>query len=192
MTVWCVACLRHSPLNVTMDSNLRKQSNTERGHNDSGGWGFYLLKGKPVFSWNLLDLKRLGWGGPEALAPGKHTLQYDFKYDGLGMATLAFNNMSGIGRSGTGVLKVNGKVVAMRKMERTIPLLLQWDETFDVGAGRPVHPDAEALLAQRETALNHRRYLETAGDRQGEMTQRARYNNQRTMGKHQGRVKSGK
>ena len=26
-----VACLRRSPLNVTMDSDLRKQSNTERG-----------------------------------------------------------------------------------------------------------------------------------------------------------------
>jgi hypothetical protein len=25
MTVWCVACLRRSPLNVTTDSNLRKQ-----------------------------------------------------------------------------------------------------------------------------------------------------------------------
>src|SRR6266478_3737556 len=31
MAVWCVTCLRRSPPNVTMDSNLRKQSNTERG-----------------------------------------------------------------------------------------------------------------------------------------------------------------
>ena len=31
MAVWCVTCLRRSPSNVTMDSNLRKQSNTERG-----------------------------------------------------------------------------------------------------------------------------------------------------------------
>jgi arylsulfatase len=105
-----------------------------------GGWGFYLLKGKPVYVWNLLDLKRVRWEGAEALAPGKHTLEFDFEYDGLGIATLAFNNMSGIGRSGTGVLKVDGKVVATQKMERTIPLILQWDETFDVGAdtGTPV------------------------------------------------------
>jgi hypothetical protein len=48
-----------------------------------GGLGFYLLKGKPVFLWNLLDLKRLRWEGPETLAPGKHTLAFDFKYDGL-------------------------------------------------------------------------------------------------------------
>jgi arylsulfatase A-like enzyme len=105
-----------------------------------GGYGFYLLKSKPVFLWNLLDVKRVRWEGPDALTPGKHTLEFDFKYDGLGLATLAFNNMSGIGRSGTGVLKVDGKVVAEQNMEKTVPLILQWDETFDIGAdtGTPV------------------------------------------------------
>jgi arylsulfatase A-like enzyme len=105
-----------------------------------GGWGLYVLKGKPVYVWNLLDLKRVRWEGAEALAPGKHTLEFDFTYDGLGFATLAFNNVSGIGRSGTGVLKVDGKQVATQKMERTIPITLQWDESFDVGAdtGTPV------------------------------------------------------
>ncbi|HEY3278720.1 MAG TPA: arylsulfatase [Syntrophorhabdaceae bacterium] len=105
------------------------------------GYGFYLLKGKPIFLWNLVDLERIRWEGPEALTPGSHTLEFDFKYDGLGMGTLAFNNLSGIGRSGTGILKVDGKVVAERKMEHTIPLILQWDENFDVGAdtGTPVN-----------------------------------------------------
>jgi arylsulfatase A-like enzyme len=105
-----------------------------------GGYGFYLLKGKPVFLWNLVDLKRVRWEGPEVLSPGKHVLEFDFKYDGLGMGTLAFNNMSGIGRSGTGVLKVDGKVVLEQKMERTLPLILQWDENLDVGSdtGTPV------------------------------------------------------
>jgi len=36
-----------------------------------GGYGLYLLKGKPVFTWNLLDLKRVKWEGPDALSPGK-------------------------------------------------------------------------------------------------------------------------
>ncbi len=104
------------------------------------GYGFYVLKGKPVFLWNLVDLQRVRWEGPDALTPGKHTLEFDFKYDGLGMGTLAFNNFSGIGRGGTGVLKADGKVVAERKMERTLPLILQWDENFDIGAdtGTPV------------------------------------------------------
>jgi arylsulfatase A-like enzyme len=104
------------------------------------GYGFYLLKSKPVFLWNLADLTRARWESPEALTPGKHTLEFDFKYEGLGAGTLAFNNMSGIGRSGTGVLKVDGKEVARQKMEHTLPLILQWDETFDIGSdtGTPV------------------------------------------------------
>jgi len=28
------------------------------------GYGFYLLKGKPVFNWNLVGLKHVKWGGP--------------------------------------------------------------------------------------------------------------------------------
>ena len=92
-----------------------------------------MLKGKPVFTWNLLGLKIDKWQGPE-LAPGKHVLEFDFKYDGLGFATLAFGSPSGIGRSGTGVLKVDGKEVASQKMERTIPIILQFDESLDVGS----------------------------------------------------------
>ena len=48
--------------------------------------------------------------------------------------------MSGIGKGGTGTLKVDGKVVAEHRMERSVPLILQWDETFDIGAdtGTPV------------------------------------------------------
>ena len=48
--------------------------------------------------------------------------------------------MSGIGQGGTGVLKVDGKAVATQNMEHTLPLILQWDENFDVGAdtGTPV------------------------------------------------------
>jgi len=105
-----------------------------------GGYGFYLLKGKPVFTWNLVGLKRIKWQAPEALAPGTHTLEFDFKYDGLGMGTLTFNSLSGLGRSGTGVLKVDGNEVASQKMEQTIPLVLAWDENLDVGSdtGTPV------------------------------------------------------
>jgi arylsulfatase len=89
-----------------------------------GGYGLYLLKGKPVFTWNLLDLKRIKWEGQDVLAPGNHTIVFDFKYDGLGFATLAFNSVSGLGRPGIGTLTVDGKVVSAQTMERTIPLLI--------------------------------------------------------------------
>ena len=98
-----------------------------------GGYGFYVLKNKPVFLWNLVDVERIRWEGPE-LTPGKHTVEFDFKYDGLGAGTLVFGNYSGIGRGGTGVLKVDGKEVATKKMERSIPFILQFDETLDVGS----------------------------------------------------------
>ncbi len=104
------------------------------------GYGFYILKGKPIFLWNLVDLERIRWEGNESLTKGRHTLEFDFTYDGEGAGTLAFNSMTGIGRSGTGVLKVDGKEVARQKMAKTIPLIMQWDENFDIGSdtGTPV------------------------------------------------------
>ncbi len=87
-----------------------------------GGYGLYLLKGVPVFTWNLIELERVKWQGKDALAPGKHTLEFDWKYDGPGP-----------GKSGTGTLKVDGKVVDTHKMARSIPLVIPWDETFNVG-----------------------------------------------------------
>ena len=99
-----------------------------------GGYGFYILQGKPVWTWNMVDLQRIKWQGPDVLTPGKHTLVFDFKYDGLGAGTLAFNDFSGVGRSGTGTLSVDGKVVATQTMEKTLPMILQWDESFDIGS----------------------------------------------------------
>jgi arylsulfatase A-like enzyme len=95
-----------------------------------GGYGLYLLKGKPVFVYNLLDLKRYRWEGGvaaddvfgKALKPGKHTLVFDFTYDGPGP-----------GKGGTGVLTVDGKELARKTIPHTIPLMMTIDETFDIG-----------------------------------------------------------
>jgi hypothetical protein len=35
---------------------------------------------------------------------------------------------------GTGTLEVDGNEVAKQKMERTLPMILQWDESFDIGS----------------------------------------------------------
>jgi arylsulfatase A-like enzyme len=88
-----------------------------------GGYGLYLLKGKPVFTYNLVDLERFRWEAPQALTPGKHTVVFDFKYEG-----------PGFGKGGTGVLSVDGKEVATKKMPHTIPFLMSIDETFDIGS----------------------------------------------------------
>jgi arylsulfatase len=88
-----------------------------------GGYGLYLLKGKPVYTYNLLGLARFRWEGEQALSPGKHTLVFDFNYDG-----------PGAGKGGTGVLKVDGKEVANHPIPHTIPFILTIDETFDIGS----------------------------------------------------------
>jgi arylsulfatase A-like enzyme len=88
-----------------------------------GGYGLYLLKGKPVLVYNLLDLARVRWEAREAITPGKHTIIFDFTYDG-----------PGFGKGGSGVLSVDGREVARAKMGHSIPFLMALDETFDVGS----------------------------------------------------------
>jgi arylsulfatase len=97
-----------------------------------GGYGLYLLKGKPVFNYNGLMLAQFRWEGQQPLAAGKHTIVFDFTYDGPGIA-----------KGGAGVLKVDGQDVATLKIPRTIPFLLPADETFDVGSDTrtPVNDD---------------------------------------------------
>src|SRR2546430_17382753 len=87
-----------------------------------GGYGLYLVKGKPVFTYNLLALEKFRWESPQALTPGKHTIVFDFKYDGPGMA-----------KGGTGVLSVDNKEVARKTIPHTVPALMTIDESFDVG-----------------------------------------------------------
>jgi hypothetical protein len=93
-----------------------------------GGYGLFLSKGvagirggKPVFLYNLLNLKRTIWSGP-ALNAGKHTIVFDFKSDG-----------PGLGKGGTGILSVDGKEVARNTMEHTTPITFPEDESFDIG-----------------------------------------------------------
>ncbi len=86
-----------------------------------GGYGLYLLKGKPVFDYNMLILAQYRWEGPQMTA-GKHTIVFDYTYDGPGVA-----------KGGNGVLKVDGTVVDTRKQPNSIAFLQVADETFDVG-----------------------------------------------------------
>jgi arylsulfatase len=69
----------------------------------------------------LLDLERFKWEG-SALSAGKHTIVFNFKYDGPGP-----------GKGGTGVLSVDGKEVDRKTIPHTIPILMAIDESFDIG-----------------------------------------------------------
>jgi arylsulfatase A-like enzyme len=106
-----------------------------------GGYGLFLSKGefgfgrgKVVFLYNLLDLKRTTWEGPE-LRAGKHTIVFDFRSDG-----------PGLGKGGTGVLCVDGQEVAKNSLEHTTPITFPEDETFDIGQDTRT---GVALLAYR-------------------------------------------
>jgi arylsulfatase len=93
-----------------------------------GGYGLFLSKGKlgigrgrPVFLYNFLDLKRTAWEGPE-LKAGKHIIVFDFKFDG-----------GGLGKGGTGTLFVDGKEADRKSMEHTTPIMFPEDEDLDIG-----------------------------------------------------------
>ncbi|MCI4680348.1 arylsulfatase [Rhodoblastus acidophilus] len=93
-----------------------------------GGYGLFLShgigdirRGKVVFLYNLLDLQRTIWDGPE-LGAGKHTIVFDYKPDG-----------PGLGKGGTGVLSVDGQEVSRKSMEHSTPITFPEDESFDVG-----------------------------------------------------------
>ena len=116
---------------ITVDVDIAKGGGegmivTEGGR--FGGYGLFLSKGvmgvrrgKVVFLYNLLDLKRTIWEGPE-LSAGRHTIVFDFKLDG-----------PGLGKGGTGVLSVDGKEVDQKHMDHTTPVTFPEDEDFDVG-----------------------------------------------------------
>jgi len=93
------------------------------------GYGFYLVKGKPVFTWNLAGLEKVKWQARQPLAAGKHTLVFDWKSDG-----------PGLGKGGTGTLTIDGQVADSHPMPKSLPISVAWDEPFSVGldAGTPV------------------------------------------------------
>ena len=97
-----------------------------------GGWALYVLDGKPVYTFNVVNLERYNVASTQKLTPGAHTVRYEFAYDG-----------GRPGSGGTGTLFVDGKQVAQGKIDRTMGYRISLDETFDIGsdAGEPVTED---------------------------------------------------
>jgi arylsulfatase len=137
---------------LTLLGRNRKWSSGKRrvGHVTLAGASLLLLavfatglfgigKGRPVFVYNLLDLKRFVWQG-SAISPGKHAIVFDFKYDGPGP-----------GKGGTGVLSVDGKELARKTIPHTVPLTMTFFETFDVGVDTRTPVDESYELPFRFT-----------------------------------------
>jgi arylsulfatase len=89
-----------------------------------GGYGLYMLNGRPVFTYSLLELLIPRWANADLppLSAGKHSIVFDFKYDGPGIA-----------KGGTGVLWADGQEIRTLSIPKTIPFILPVCETFDTG-----------------------------------------------------------
>jgi hypothetical protein len=87
------------------------------------------------------------FAGNEELAPGKHTIAFDFTYDG-----------GGIGKGGDGTLTVDGKKVAEGRIDKTVPLRFSLDESFDVGqdTGTPMIDEYDAKMPFAFTGTLHK------------------------------------
>jgi arylsulfatase len=98
----------------------------------SAGYVLMFKDGKPIFHYNLANVAHDTIAGKDSLAPGKHTVVFDFKYDG-----------AGIGKGGAGTMSVDGKQVAQGRIANTMPVRFSFDETFDIGedTGTPVSED---------------------------------------------------
>jgi arylsulfatase len=98
----------------------------------SGGYALMFENGRPIFYYNTANVVHYNIAAKDPLKPGKHTVIFDFHYDG-----------GGIGKGATGTITVDGKQVAQGRIDRTTPLRFSIDETFDVGedTGTPVNLD---------------------------------------------------
>ncbi|MBC7847480.1 MAG: arylsulfatase [Flavobacterium sp.] len=94
-----------------------------------GGFSFYLKDGKPAFTYNYVGLQSFNILSDQPLKAGKHTIVYDFKYDGGGM-----------GKGGTGTITVDGNKIAEGRLDKTQPGIFSVDDLADVGTddGTPV------------------------------------------------------
>jgi len=87
-----------------------------------GGFSFYIKNGKPAFTYNFLGLQQYTVASPQGLKPGKHTIVYDFQYDG-----------GGLGKGGNGIITVDGSKEAGGRIDKTQPGLFSVDDLADVG-----------------------------------------------------------
>ena len=87
-----------------------------------GGFSFYIKDGKPMFTYNFLGLQQYNVVATQSLKAGKHTIVYEFKYDGGGM-----------GKGGMGTITVDGIKAGEGRIERTQLGIFSVDDLADVG-----------------------------------------------------------
>lgn len=88
---------------------------------DFGGWTFYMMDGKPTYTYNWVGLEIYTITSSQKVPPGKHTIKFDFAYEG------------GRGGGGTGILYLNGTKIGEGTIAHTNSNTFGIDESADVG-----------------------------------------------------------
>jgi arylsulfatase len=109
-----------------------------------GGWALYVFNGTLAYDYNFLGISRYTVEAGQKLTPGKHTVKFDFAYDG-----------DGPGKGGMGTLYIDGKKVGEGRIERTQPGIFSADETADVGIDLAT-PVVERIGAEARSKFNGR------------------------------------
>jgi arylsulfatase len=87
-----------------------------------GGWSLYMKDARVYHVYNFGGLQRTVVSSSETLAPGRHTVRYEFVYDG-----------GPPGSGGASRLRVDGMQIAEARVPRTMPFFYSGDEGVDVG-----------------------------------------------------------
>jgi arylsulfatase len=107
-----------------------------------GGWALYVKDGTLEYDYNFLGMERYTVSSSEKLNPGKHSVKFDFVYDG-----------GGIGKGGMGTLYIDGKQVGQNRINRTQSGIFSADETADVGIDLAT-PVVERIGAEYKSKFN--------------------------------------
>jgi len=87
-----------------------------------GGWSLYMKGGRVYEVYNYGGIDRYTVSSSAPLTPGRHTVRYDFIYDG-----------GQPGSGGLSRLSVDGAKVGETRVEHTMPFAYSGDEGVDVG-----------------------------------------------------------
>ncbi len=87
-----------------------------------GGWSLYMKEGRVHHVYNWGGLERTVVSSPQVVSPGRHTLRYEFAYEG-----------GAPGSGGAGRLLVDGARVGEVRIPKTMPFMYSADEGVDVG-----------------------------------------------------------
>lgn len=121
--------LRNKSYTITADVEVKANGNgvivCQGGR--FGGLSFYMKDGKPSFSYNALGLESSHIVATQTLMPGKYTLVYDFKFDGVP------------GKGGVGTITANGNKIAEGRINRTQSGIFSVDDLADVGVDDGTH-----------------------------------------------------